>query len=82
VIGLDESLAELLRSGVVSLDAALAVAESPDELEGLAGPRHRAVSIPRVGAVTMPVPPQEARGNEQSKGLLERAGALFGKKGT
>ena len=71
-----------MRAGTVSLEAALAAAESPDELEGLAGPRHRAVSIPRVGAVTMPLPSQELRGNEQSRGLQGLAGALFGKKGT
>ncbi|WP_434041731.1 MULTISPECIES: type IV pilus twitching motility protein PilT [Sorangium] len=81
IIRLDDSLAELVRAGKTTLEAALAVAEAPDELEAvLAGKRQPALTPDR----RPPAPPPDASKSaapEAGKGLFERAGALFGKKG-
>ncbi|WP_437686017.1 type IV pilus twitching motility protein PilT [Sorangium sp. So ce176] len=81
IIRLDDSLAELVRAGKTTLEAALAVAEAPDELEAvLAGKRQPAQTPDR----RPPAPPPDASksaATEAGKGLFERAGALFGKKG-
>ncbi|WP_437995935.1 PilT/PilU family type 4a pilus ATPase [Sorangium sp. So ce185] len=81
IIRLDDSLAELVRAGKTTLEAALTVAEAPDELEAvLTGKRQPALAPDR----KPPAPPPEASrpgAPEAGKGLFERAGALFGKKG-
>ncbi|XXT15791.1 PilT/PilU family type 4a pilus ATPase [Sorangium sp. So ce429] len=81
IIRLDDSLAELVRAGKTTLEAALVVAEAPDELEAvLAGKRQPALTPDR----RPPSPPPDASkpaAPEAGKGLFERAGALFGKKG-
>lgn len=81
IIRLDDSLAELVRAGKTTLQAALAVAEAPDELEAvLTGKRQPALAPDR----RPPAPPPDAArptSPELGKGLFERAGALFGKKG-
>ncbi|WP_437807312.1 PilT/PilU family type 4a pilus ATPase [Sorangium sp. So ce1078] len=81
IIRLDDSLAELVRAGKTTLEAALVVAEAPDELEAvLAGKRQPVLAPDR----RPPAPPPEASrpaAPEAGKGLFERAGALFGKKG-
>ncbi|XXX73094.1 PilT/PilU family type 4a pilus ATPase [Sorangium sp. So ce134] len=81
IIRLDDSLAELVRAGKATLEAALAVAEAPEELEAvLTGKRQPAIAPDR----RPPAPPPEASrpgAPEAGKGLFERAGALFGKKG-
>jgi twitching motility protein PilT len=81
IIRLDDSLAELVRGGKTTLEAALAVAEAPDELEAvLTGKRQPALAPDR----RPPAPPPDAArpaSPEAGKGLFERAGALFGKKG-
>ncbi|WP_437567065.1 type IV pilus twitching motility protein PilT [Sorangium sp. So ce542] len=81
IIRLDDSLAELVRAGKTTLEAALTVAEAPDELEAvLTGKRQPALAPDR----KPPSPPPEASrpgAPEAGKGLFERAGALFGKKG-
>ncbi|WP_437661018.1 type IV pilus twitching motility protein PilT [Sorangium sp. So ce1182] len=81
IIRLDDSLAELVRAGKTTLEAALVVAEAPDELEAvLAGKRQPALTPDR----RPPSPPPDASkaaSPEAGKGLFERAGALFGKKG-
>ncbi|MGK3987150.1 PilT/PilU family type 4a pilus ATPase [Sorangium sp. So ce136] len=81
IIRLDDSLAELVRAGKTTLEAALVVAEAPDELEAvLAGKRQPALTPDR----RPPSPPPDASKTatpEAGKGLFERAGALFGKKG-
>ncbi|WP_437955004.1 PilT/PilU family type 4a pilus ATPase [Sorangium sp. So ce119] len=81
IIRLDDSLAELVRAGKTTLEAALDVAEAPDELEAvLAGKRQPALTPDR----RPPAPPPDASKGaapEAGKGLFERAGALFGKKG-
>ena len=74
ILRLDESLFELVRAGVVTRDAALAVAEYPEELEAvLSGKR------PAPGAEAPLPSKQDAR--EGKGGLLGKAGQLFGKKG-
>ncbi|XXY51927.1 PilT/PilU family type 4a pilus ATPase [Sorangium sp. So ce269] len=81
IIRLDDSLAELVRAGKTTLEAALVVAEAPEELEAvLAGKRQPALTPDR----RPPSPPPDASkpgAPEAGKGLFERAGALFGKKG-
>ncbi len=65
---IDDSLADLVRAGRVTLAAALAVAEAPDELEAvLSGKRAPAPA---------PEPPKKA----DAGGLLGKAGQLFGGK--
>jgi twitching motility protein PilT len=70
ILRLDESLADLVRTGRVALAAALAVAENPDDLEeAVAGKR----AAPKAPA---PEPPKK------DAGLLGKAGQLFGKRGS
>ncbi|TKD08445.1 PilT/PilU family type 4a pilus ATPase [Polyangium fumosum] len=76
IVRLDDSLAELVRVGKTSLEDALLVAEAPDELEAtIAG--KRAPALPQAPPGEPPKPAEP----EANKGLLGRAGALFGKKG-
>ncbi|HVK65168.1 MAG TPA: PilT/PilU family type 4a pilus ATPase, partial [Polyangium sp.] len=76
IVRLDDSLAELVRAGKASLEDALLVAEAPDELEAaIAGKRAAAAPQAPPGEPAKPAEP------EANKGLLGRAGALFGKKG-
>ncbi|MDC3954324.1 PilT/PilU family type 4a pilus ATPase [Polyangium jinanense] len=76
IVRLDDSLADLVRAGKASLEDALLVAEAPDELEAaLAG--KRASAVPQAAPAEPPKPAEP----EANKGLLGRAGALFGKKG-
>ena len=85
IIRLDDSLAALVQSNRTTLEAALAVAEAPAELEARLGGGRRASSIPPArdsspdeGAhdrITAPPNPP------QRPGLFERAGALLGKRG-
>ena len=68
IIRLDDSLADLVRAGKTTKEAALAVAESPDELDAvLSGKRQaaQAPAAPTAGQVT-------------GGGLLQKAGNLFG----
>ena len=69
ILRLDESLAERVRAGRVTLAAALAVAESPEELEAVIAGKPAAAKAP-------PDPPKKEAG-----GLLGKAGNLFGKRG-
>jgi twitching motility protein PilT len=84
IIRLDDSLAALVQSGRTSLEAALAVAEAPAELEARLGGDGRATPIPNARdsvpddnahdrITAPPAPPRQ--------GLFERAGALLGKRG-
>jgi pilus retraction protein PilT len=71
IIRLDDSLAELVKSGKVTREAALAVADSPDELDAvLSGKRAPAPSGPEL--------PKDPKGQA---GIFQKAGAMFGKKG-
>ncbi|WP_437586013.1 PilT/PilU family type 4a pilus ATPase [Sorangium sp. So ce1000] len=82
IIRLDDSLAELVRAGKTTLEAALKVAEAPDELEAvLAGRRQPMVAPDRRPPAPSP-DASRAAPLEAGKGLFERAGALFGKKGS
>jgi twitching motility protein PilT len=73
IIRLDESLHDLVRAGRVTKDAALAVAENPEELDAILSGRK-----PAPGA--QPVMPPGAK-PEGAQGILGKAGQLFGRKG-
>jgi twitching motility protein PilT len=73
ILRLDESLLDLVKAGTITKDAALAVAEYPEELEAvLTGKR------PAAGAAPAPPPPPPKP--EGVGGLLGKAGQLFGGK--
>jgi twitching motility protein PilT len=100
VTRLDDALADLVRAGKTTLAAALAVAETPDELEAAVGGRRaglppleapkdrdRPSGLP--GQPGAPPPPEAPRSRPSGemppagpRGLFERAGSLFGKRGT
>ena len=67
---LDESLADLIRAGRITLAAAKAVADNPDELEA---------AIAAKDAAARPPPPPEPK--KDAGGLLGKAGQIFGKRG-
>jgi twitching motility protein PilT len=69
ILRLDESLAELVRAGRVTTPSALAVAESPDELEAVLAGKGQAGKTPEVA-------------KKEPGGLLGKAGNLFGKRGS
>jgi Tfp pilus assembly pilus retraction ATPase PilT len=70
IVRLDESLAELVRSGRVTRETALAIAEAPEELDAvLAGKRQPAA------------PPLEPPKRPDAAGLIGKAGQIFGKRG-
>ncbi|WP_437573982.1 type IV pilus twitching motility protein PilT [Sorangium sp. So ce887] len=81
IIRLDDSLAELVRAGKTTLEAALAVAEAPDELEAVLAGRRQPVLAPDRRPPASPSEASRPAATEAGKGLFERAGALFGKKG-
>jgi twitching motility protein PilT len=68
ILRLDESLADLVRGGRVTLAAALTVAENPEELEAAVSGRSTAAKAP-------------AEPPKKDGGLLGKAGNLFGKRG-
>jgi twitching motility protein PilT len=71
IMRLDESLYDLVQAGRVTREAALAVAELPEDLEAIfAGKR------PPPGAIAVQPPKTDAAG-----GLLAKAGQIFGKRG-
>jgi hypothetical protein len=71
IIRLDESLAELVRCGRVTREAALALAEAPEELDAvLTGKRQ-----------PPPPPPMEPPKRPDAAGLIGKAGQIFGKRG-
>lgn len=86
IVRLDDSLADLVRVGKVALSDAARYSEAPDELAAtvrspghappLSAPQGPAASMPKVPAgLELDEPDQEQRG------LLERAGAFFTRKG-
>jgi twitching motility protein PilT len=84
IIRLDDSLAALVQSNRTTLEAALAVAEAPAELEARLSGGRRAPSIPppRDSSPDEPSPDRiTAPGPAPRPGLFERAGALLGKRG-
>ena len=86
VIRLDDSLGDLVRAGRVAAAAAIAAAESPEELETTLGIRRPSQSMARAippPAGSASARPPDARPSEPQQpgpkgGFLERAGALFG----
>lgn len=73
IIRLDESLHDLVRAGRVTKDAALAVAENPEDLDAVLSGRK-----PAPGAQPAVLPGAKPEG---APGLLGKAGQLFGRKG-
>jgi twitching motility protein PilT len=67
---LDESLVDLIRAGRITLAAAKAVADNPEEMEAL---------IASKDAAARPPPPPEPK--KEAGGLLGKAGQIFGKRG-
>jgi twitching motility protein PilT len=83
IIRLDDSLAELVRAGKTSAEAAIRLAEAPEELSALLSGKRAAASAP--GAPPPPpsspstdAPPPSPR---SLKGLFNKAGAFLGKRG-
>ncbi|MGH7440717.1 MAG: type IV pilus twitching motility protein PilT, partial [Polyangiaceae bacterium] len=68
IIRIDDSLADLVKSGRVTLASALTVAEAPEELEAVLS-----------GKRAPPAPPEAAK-KPDAGGLLGKAGQLFGGK--
>jgi len=87
IIRLDDSLAELVNTFKVSAEDAIAVADNPEELDATLSGKRVGVPPPVIAdPVKLPQPtsgpPDSAPGAAAgAKGLLGRAGALFGKKG-
>jgi twitching motility protein PilT len=70
IIRLDDSLAELVKSGKVSMDVAKEFAESPDQLETLV------IGKPQPSA---PQPAADNQAQKFGKDMLSKAGNLFGR---
>ncbi len=68
IIRLDESLYDLVKAGTITREAALLVAEYPDELEAVLSGKRQAPGAP-------PPPPPKPEGGG---GLFGKAGQLFG----
>jgi twitching motility protein PilT len=71
ILRLDESLYDLVKAGRITQQAALSVAELPEELEAVFSGKR-----PPPGAIAAQAPKPETTG-----GLLGKAGQLFGKRG-
>ncbi len=76
ILRLDDSLFDLVKAGTITRDAALAVAEYPEELEAVLSGKK-----PAPGAAAAASPPAAAAKPEDKGGLLGKAGKLFGGKG-
>lgn len=81
IVRLDDSLAELVRSGRTTLDIAREYAEAPHQFDALVAGRAAAAAA----AEQAPAPGEDAgdrtaakRGLEMGKNVLSRAGKLFG----
>ncbi|HEX3344926.1 MAG TPA: PilT/PilU family type 4a pilus ATPase [Polyangiaceae bacterium] len=72
ILRLDESLYDLAKAGRITQQAALSVAEQPEELEAVFSGKR-----PPPGAVAAVPPPKP----DATGGLLGKAGQLFGKRG-
>jgi Tfp pilus assembly ATPase PilU len=70
ILRMDESLADLVKSGQVTREAALAVAENPDDLESAIDGKRTPGAAP------------EPQKKPDSPGLLGKAGQMFGKRGS
>ncbi|MFS8068908.1 MAG: hypothetical protein ACMG6S_21315, partial [Byssovorax sp.] len=87
IIRLDDSLAALVQSGRTTLEAALAMAEAPAELEArFSGAKPTAPAVePRPGSSTNEAGSDrisEAPSSPKRQSFFERAGALLGKRGS
>jgi twitching motility protein PilT len=71
---LDDSLLELLRADKVDLEEALAVAESPDDLRARFATPQKAQGAPTQDG-------SSKKDDPQGKGILGKAGSIFGRKG-
>ena len=70
ILRMDESLADLVKSGRVTRDVALAVAENPDDLESALDGQRTPAAAP------------EPQKKPDATGLLGKAGQMFGKRGS
>jgi len=68
ILRMDESLADLVKSGKVTREAAVAVAENPDDLESALDDKRTPVAAP------------EPQKRPDSPGLFGKAGQMFGKR--
>ncbi len=68
IIRIDDSLAELVRAGAVSREAALVIAENPDELDAVLAGKRQPIAAP------------EAPKPNAATNLFQKAGSLFGGK--
>jgi twitching motility protein PilT len=95
ILRLDDALADLVRAGTVRLDDVLPYAEAPEQLQaqlgGRAAPKPMAPGAPGASAGAAPqgmpapqAPPASPAAGAQpgAKGFLDRAGGLFGRKGS
>jgi twitching motility protein PilT len=77
IVRLDDSLAELVRAGRVTLETALSYAEAPDDLEQQITASSRTPAAPE--PPKRPPPGQTAK--DAAGAMLQRAGTIFGRKG-
>jgi twitching motility protein PilT len=84
IIRLDDSLAALVNADQTTLEAALAIAEAPAELEARVKGQRAFASPPEPAApFDSGAPDRVSTGlNPPRQGLFERAGAILGKRGT
>jgi twitching motility protein PilT len=84
IIRLDESLAALVQSGRIALDAAMSVAEAPAEFEARVNGAEPPLAPPRPGSFTDEASPERASAVPAAprQSFFERAGALLGKRGS
>ncbi|HLK37533.1 MAG TPA: PilT/PilU family type 4a pilus ATPase [Polyangiaceae bacterium] len=68
IVRLDESLADLVRAGRTTREAALAVAEDPEELDAVLAGKRAPVAA-------------DAKPKPEAAGILGKAGGIFGKRG-
>ncbi len=84
IIRLDDSLAALVQSGRITLDAAMSIAEAPAEFEARVNGAEPPLAPPRPGSFTDEANPERASAvpTPPRQSFFERAGALLGKRGS
>jgi hypothetical protein len=84
ILRLDDSLGDLVRAGKTSAEAAIRLAEAPEELAAVLAGKRGSAQAPG-GAPQPPpsAPVAEGQAGQQGnlKGLINKAGAFLGKRG-